>query len=298
MPVHKRKYRSKKTVWYYDFDLPGATREERTRVSGSGFATKKEAEDAEVQRRIEEQQKRDLAKAGASITAPPPRTLSMLLEEFLAQHVDEKLAPKTAERYHEQSAYLDPALLSMPLADITPLHLSREWNRLLKNGGHQRKTKAPRPLSTKTVRNVAGVLSSAFARAIKWGLVARNPVTDSEPPVPQKHRGVALTPVQQAMVFEAAANPWCLPMFLQMTASLGSRHGEVLALRRSDIHDGLATIERSPRPGMYSISNAPKPTIRTWWQYRRPPSLHWRSTATGKMSSGSSLVQTTGQTSI
>jgi hypothetical protein len=70
-------------------------------VSGSGFATKKEAADAEVARQIEEQQKRDLAKAGASVVAAPPKTLSMLLTEFISQHAEEKLAPKTIERYRD-----------------------------------------------------------------------------------------------------------------------------------------------------------------------------------------------------
>ena len=86
--------------------------------------------DAEAIRRIEEQQKREMAKAGARVVAQAPRTLGMLLEEFFAQHVDGKLAPKTAERYHDQAAYLDPELRAMPLAEITPLHLNREWNRL------------------------------------------------------------------------------------------------------------------------------------------------------------------------
>lgn len=52
----------------------------------------------------------------------------------------------------------------MPLADVTPLHLNREWSSLLKCGGHTRKEKKSRPMSTKTVRNIAGVVSSAFAR--------------------------------------------------------------------------------------------------------------------------------------
>jgi len=110
-----------------------------------------------------------MAKAGASVVAQVPKTLSMLLEEFFAQHVDQKLAPKTIERYHEQASYLDREVLKMPIAEIKPLHLGREWKRQLKSGGHHRKTKQPRPLSAKTVRNISGVVSSAFARAIKWG---------------------------------------------------------------------------------------------------------------------------------
>ena len=56
MSVHKRKYGSGKTVWFYQFALPGATRQQRNRISETGFATKKEAGDAETARRIEERQ--------------------------------------------------------------------------------------------------------------------------------------------------------------------------------------------------------------------------------------------------
>lgn len=176
MPVFKRKYRSRRIAWAYEFDLPGATREERVRVSASsGFSSKKEAGDAEVARRLEQQQERDLPTASLRVTAPRPKTLSMLLEEFFRQHVDPKLAPKTVERYHEQSSYIHTALLRMPIAEISPLHLNREWDRLLNSGGHTRRDKMARPLSAKTVRNIAGILSSAFTRAIKWGLVAGTP---------------------------------------------------------------------------------------------------------------------------
>jgi integrase len=245
MPVHKRTYGSGKTVWFYEFNLPGATRQDRTRVSGSGFATKKEAADAEVARHIEEQQKRELAKAGASMVAAPPKTLSMLLTEYISQHAEEKLAPKTIERYREQVTYLHPELVQMPLADITPLLLSREWNRMLKCGGHTRRDKTPRPMSAKPVRNIAGVVSSAFGRAIKWGLITRNPVSDSEPPVPKRHYGIALTPAQQDLLIKSATSPWRLATFLEMSAATGARRGEVLALRWSDIQDGRAIIARS-----------------------------------------------------
>jgi integrase len=243
MPVYKRKYESGTTLWYYKFQPPGAERGTLP-IREFGFPTKREAEDAEAARRVEEQQKFELAKAGCGVAASPPKTLAMLLEEF-REYAEKKLAPKTLERYVQQVAYLSPELLAMPLAEIGPLHLSREWNRLLECGGHMRKTKTPRPLSTKSVRHVAGVLSSAFGRAIKWGLVSTNPVTNSEPPRPKKAVKKLLTPAEQEMVFEAASAPWCLPMFLKMAASIAARRGELLALRWSDIKDGRITIARS-----------------------------------------------------
>ncbi len=246
MPVFKRKYESGKVVWRYLFSAPGATREDRRLIAEVGFASKQEAIDAETKRRAEELQKYELAKAGGdAVAAELPTTLGMLFGEFFRQHAEEKLAPKTIERYREMVTYLAPELLAMPLREITPLHLSREWNRLLKSGGHHRKTKQARPLSAKTVRHIAGLVSSAFGRAERWGLVSGNPVKRSEPPVPKKRRGIALTPAQQALVFASATEPWCLTTFLELAAATGARRGELLALRWSDLQDGRALISRS-----------------------------------------------------
>jgi integrase len=245
MPVHKRVYKSGEEVWYFEFNLPGSTREERVRVSESGFKKKQEAIDREADRRKEEKEKRERAAAGSTVVAPLPKTLSELLAEWFREHVDVKLAPKTRERYHEQGAMLSQELLEMALPDIKPMHLTREWNRLLKCGGHYRKTKDPRPLSKKTVSNVAGVLSSAFKFAIKSDMIKANPVIGSDPPVPKKPKGIGLSMQQVDLLVAAASGPWCMPMFLELCYALGARRGEVLALRWSDIRDGRATISRS-----------------------------------------------------
>src|SRR6266404_1284251 len=106
MPVHKRKYQSGSTNWYFKFQPPGAMRGTST-IRGFGFATKGEAQTAERNRRTEEEQKYELAKA-AAIVGQVPQTLAMLLAEFFRQHADQKLAPKTRERYHEQAVCLAP----------------------------------------------------------------------------------------------------------------------------------------------------------------------------------------------
>ena len=167
------------------------------------------------------------------------------LDEFFSHHASENLAPKTVERYKDTVAYISTELLAKPLGEITALHLNREWTRLLKSGGHLRKSTTPRPLTAKSVRNIAGVISSAFSRAIKWGLATVNPVTNSEPPKVKRHHGVAFTPAVQRMVIEAAVSPWCLRTYLEMVAATGCRRGEMLALRWSDIVDGRAMIARS-----------------------------------------------------
>ncbi len=244
MAVYKRKYRTGKAVWCFVIDAPGTSRESRRQIRQSGFPTKSAAEKAEAERRIAEQQRYELEQAGIP-DAPIPQKLSDLIRDFFAEHGERKLARKTLERYQEQMAYIHTELLAMPILEIKPLHLTKEWNRLLESGGHVRGTGEPRPLSAKTVRNIAGVLSSVFARAIKWGLLTANPVTPSEPPIPARRHGTALTPAQQKLLIESASGCWCLRPFLEMSAATGARRGEVLALRWSDYRSGAVFISRS-----------------------------------------------------
>ena len=153
MPIHKRKKRNK-VDWYYKFDLPGATRNSRRIIRGFGYATRQEAVAAEANRRLDEHQKSEMAKAGADVDREVPKTLATLLNEFFDHHARENLAPKTVERYRDATTYISPELLAKPLGDIKALHLNREWSRLLRSGGHLRKSKTPRPLSAKSVRNI------------------------------------------------------------------------------------------------------------------------------------------------
>src|SRR5450631_3996240 len=211
MPVYKRKYRSGKVVWYYQLAPPRSTRHNQNLITESGFATKQEATAAEAVRRTEELVRQ--ASTGG-VAAPMPTTLAMLLNEFMKQHAEENLAPKTVERYREMAAYIAPELLTMNLTEITPLHLSREWTRLLKCGGHMRKSRTPRPMKPKTVRNIAGMVSSAYSRAIKWGLTTTNPVTHSDLPKVRKRIGLSLLPTEQETLIHTALGPWCLQTFL------------------------------------------------------------------------------------
>lgn len=54
MPVYKRRYDSGKTSWFFKFQPTGATRGTTT-IRGFGYATKREAEEAEWKRRAEEE---------------------------------------------------------------------------------------------------------------------------------------------------------------------------------------------------------------------------------------------------
>src|ERR1039457_857765 len=106
MSVKKRTYRSGKTVWCYIFDAPGSGRQNRRQIKGSGYASKREATDAEAERRIQAQREFEIKQAVGGVDAPLPRTFGSLLDEFLAEYADKNLAAKTAERYREQAGYI------------------------------------------------------------------------------------------------------------------------------------------------------------------------------------------------
>lgn len=250
--VRKRTYASGKESWMYLFSGPEATRQNRDQYFKYGFASKKEATDAEAARRLEVNATFEAKKIALANPKPAdlPRTLNDMLLTFCDKHADKKLSPTTAERYRRFIPYIDAALLGAKIEEVSPLHLSREWDRLLEKGGHKRKTKknpdgGEKPLAAKTVRNLAGFVSAAYARGIFWGLCEKNPVEHSEPPIPKKRIGKAMTPQQQDIMIAMASGPWCMSTFLETCAGLGARRGEVLALRWSDIEHGEATISRS-----------------------------------------------------
>jgi integrase len=241
MSVKKRKNRSGKIVWCYVFDAPGSTRGNRRQIKRSGFGTKGEAQQAEAARRIDAQREWEESQKPAP---EAPKTLRYAIAAFLDEHAARNLAPKTTERYRELGSYLCPALLDTPVAEVTALDLHREWNRLLESGGRHRKTKAPRPLSAKTVRHVCGLVSSVYGKAILWGLAATNPAEHSDPPVVHKREGAALSPAQQRLVLESSVH-WALPDMLEFAAATGVRRGEMLAARWSDLDGEHITIARS-----------------------------------------------------
>lgn len=151
--------------------------------------------------------------------------------------------PKTLQRYREMAQYLDSDLLQMEIPKIKPLHFSREWNRLLTSGGRGRKD--GKPLSRKTVRNIAGLVSSAYTRALRWGIAEVNPVPASEPPVPKKKESIALTVEQQEQLIAGATAPWGMDVFLELDAASGARRGELLGLQWTDLQGNQLMIGRS-----------------------------------------------------
>lgn len=112
----------------------------------------------------------------------------------------------------------------MALAKLSPQEVQALQNDLLATG------KAPR-----TVINVRNTLSGALDQALRWGLIARNPVTLVDPPrVPDDGEWLPMDEEQAAMLLDAIHGDR-LEALYTVALALGLRRGEALGLRWEDV---------------------------------------------------------------
>src|SRR5262249_35852955 len=120
-----------------------------------------------------------------------------------------------------------------------------EWKRLRERGGRTRRSKTPRPLGGSMVRHIAATVSSVYSWGCRQGFLTDNPIKYSEQPPAQKKRVKILARTDAAQLLSADYGFWCQPAYLETALALGSRRGEILALRWSDWRDGQFFIERN-----------------------------------------------------
>lgn len=165
---------------------------------------------------------------------PEPTTFAAFTEEWLREHAERNCSPKTVERYRQFTAYILPHIGTTKLQDLSVLTLERIFNRLKDDGGWNRATKSPRPLSPKTVRHIAGLVHVILETAIRWKLLKFNPLTGVRLPKISKRESKALDTTQLALLFDAAHSGGVYE-FVMLAAATGCRRGELLALTWSDV---------------------------------------------------------------
>src|SRR5262249_20436899 len=137
-------------------------------------------------------------KDAGELVKPDPTTFAAFFQEWLKEHADRNCTPKTVERYRQLAAYVLPHIGATKLQDLSAFMLERIFNHLKDSGGRNRKTKAARPLSAKTVRHIAGLTHVALETAIRWKLLKVNPVDGVVLPRLSKREGKALDTTQIA----------------------------------------------------------------------------------------------------
>jgi integrase len=169
---------------------------------------------------------------------PSRMTVGEFLDRWLADYAKPKVSPKTHERYKEMiDGHIRPALGAYLLPKLAPLQIQAFYSRALAKGRKDGKG----GLSAQSVVHFHRLLHKAFAQALKWQLLARNPIQAVEPPKAERQEMRALDEAETAGLLSLLGETRLyMPVMLAVTTGL--RRGEILGLRWNNVDLATATI--------------------------------------------------------
>jgi integrase len=209
----------------------------RRQMSKTVRGSRKDAEQAMAQL---------LTSAGRGDTHGHDARVSQLLDLWFERA---RLAPSTRVDYRSAMKLLPVPFVRTPVWKVRAHHVDELYGQLQRNG-----------LSATRIRRVHNILRTAFAQAVRWQWIARNPVIDaSPPPVPRADvRPPSAEQVRQLL----EAGDGHLATYLRLSAHLAARRGEVCALQWTDVDlDGQQiTIRRAWSDGGKGVGMVLKST--------------------------------------
>lgn len=165
---------------------------------------------------------------------PSRQTLERyLLDEWLPACAA-RIRPTTVESYrHLIDLHVVPAIGRVPLAQLTPLSLTKFYGTLLTNG----RVRGSGGLSPRTVRYVHAIIRKAMSDAVAWRLVATNPCDGAVPPsaAAAKSPEMKVWNADQVRAFLDFTRDDRDYITWHLAVSCGLRRGEVCGLRWSDL---------------------------------------------------------------
>lgn len=162
---------------------------------------------------------------------PNRTTLSDFLERWLKDYAWANLAPRTAEGYeHIIRRHIIPAMGDVLLRQLKPETLQRYYAEKLAGGRCDRKG----ALSPRTVRHHHVTLHNSLEKAVKWGLLSRNPADAVTPPRCDRSEWNILNEDDIHRLLEAARKTSYYALFY-LAIFTGMRRSELLALRWCDV---------------------------------------------------------------
>lgn len=220
-------FRKRGEKWYFWAELEPGSDGRRRQVSKGGFRTKKEAEKAFADLR-------DQVRRGEYV-APSTVTVATYLKDEWLPAVKASIRPATWDHYRAMvEGYVVPYLGARRLGEVLPSQLNAFYADLLVRGRRNRGASLQPGLSPKTVRHVHTMLHKAFADAVKWGRLPRNPAGRAEPPRPRTAEMRVWDTSQLRRFLDHVAEDRLFAVWL-LLATTGMRRGEVLGLRWSDV---------------------------------------------------------------
>jgi integrase len=219
--------------WELKFDLgtDTATGKRLTRYH-SFKGTKREAEMELVR-----------LKAGADrgeYIDPSKLTLAMFLDRWEAWAATQ-VSAKTLERYRQLAAHhIRPHVGSARIQKLKTVNFAELYGKL------QKAKPEGAGLAPRTVGHVHRLLHRVFGHAVKWEIIASNPIAAAEPPRVQRTEIEILSSDQIKDVLRALRGRRLYGVALTGLAT-GMRRGEIVALRWGDVDldAGKIRVERS-----------------------------------------------------
>lgn len=171
-----------------------------------------------------------------ALNRPSTVTLAEYLDRWLDEVARHRVRPSTLHGYREQlRRWVYPVLGHRRLCDLAPIELQDLYRRLLERG-----------LAPASVRRVHARLKTALRHAVRWGLIAHNPLDRVDPPRVPRREMRALSP-EQARRFLEAAREDRFGALWWLLLETGLRPSEALALRWEDVdlEAGVVRVVRS-----------------------------------------------------
>jgi integrase len=231
--ITKYKLKTGRISWGFVFTIGRDPAGKRLQVVRKGFETKHEAADA-LRAAMDEQ------KSGREVPKNS-RTFEAFFNEWIELRGATKWAKMTTEQNKKRAAYANRMFGDVPLQKLNMMRLEQDFATLLTKGG-----KNGRPLSPKTVREIAALVSQCLDKARKAKLIVSNPMDDVERPAAHKKEVQIPEPDAYERLLDQVQGTRYYA-FCVLAAASGCRRGELLALQWADI---------DMKSGVVSVSKA------------------------------------------
>lgn len=162
---------------------------------------------------------------------PGKVTLADYLNQWLKDHCQPNLAPRSTEEYAKIARlHVIPKLGNLELAKLKPEHLQKLYADKLKSGRADGKG----GLSRRSVQYIHITMHKALKTAVKMGMITRNVADAVEPPKAERREMHTMSESDLHIFLEyAKATPYYDLFYLMLFTGL--RRSEALALRWSDV---------------------------------------------------------------